>query len=45
MLLCGDIPAAFAGARDVGELDKDLVEFAYSAAHVTLRRMLAQPPR
>jgi hypothetical protein len=45
LLLCGDIPAAFAGARDVGELDKDLVEFAYSAAHVTLRRMLAQPVR
>lgn len=43
LLLCGDIPAAFAGAKDVGELDKDLVEFAYSAAHVTLRRMLAQP--
>jgi len=41
LLLCGDIPAAFAGAREVGELDKDLVEFAYSAAHVTLRRMLA----
>lgn len=44
LLLCGDIPAAFAGARDVGELDKDLVEFAYSAAHVTLRRMLALAP-
>jgi tetratricopeptide (TPR) repeat protein len=41
VLLCGDIPAAFAGARDVGELDKDLVEFAYSSAHVTLRRMLS----
>jgi hypothetical protein len=41
LLLCGDIPAAFAGARDVGELDKDLVEFAYSSAHVTLRRMLS----
>ncbi|MBV8760666.1 MAG: tetratricopeptide repeat protein, partial [Deltaproteobacteria bacterium] len=41
LLLCGDIPAAFAGAREIGDLDKDLVEFAYSAAHVTLRRMLA----
>jgi hypothetical protein len=40
LLLCGDIPAAFSGAREVGELDKDLVEFAYSSAHVTLRRML-----
>lgn len=40
MLLCGDIPAAFAGAKDMGDLDKDLIEFAYSAAHVTLRRQL-----
>jgi tetratricopeptide (TPR) repeat protein len=40
MLLCGDIPAAFAGAKEVGELDRDLVEFAYSAAHVTLRQQL-----
>jgi hypothetical protein len=37
LLLCGDVPAAFAGAREVGELDNDLVEFAYSAAHVKLR--------
>lgn len=40
MLLCGDVPAAFAGAKEMGDLDKDLVEFAYSAAHVTLRRQL-----
>lgn len=40
LLLCGDIPAAFAGAREVGDLDRDLVEFAYSAAHVQLRRQL-----
>jgi hypothetical protein len=40
MLLCGDIPAAFTGAREVGELDKDLVEFAYSVAHVRLRDAL-----
>ncbi|HEY6039608.1 MAG TPA: hypothetical protein VIV58_35250, partial [Kofleriaceae bacterium] len=40
MLLCGDIPAAFAGAREVGELDRDVLEFAYSAAHVTLRQQL-----
>ncbi len=40
MLLCGDIPAAFAGAREVGELDRDLVDFAFSAAHVQLRAQL-----
>lgn len=40
MLLCGDIPAAFAGAREMGELDRDLVEFAFSAAHVQLRAQL-----
>jgi hypothetical protein len=40
MLLCGDVPAAFAGAKEVGELDRDLVEFAFSAAHVHLRRLL-----
>ncbi len=40
MLLCGDVPAAFAGAKEMGDLDKDLIEFAYSAAHVTLRRQL-----
>ncbi|MFT3696113.1 MAG: hypothetical protein QM831_23445 [Kofleriaceae bacterium] len=40
MLLCGDIPVALAGAREVGELDRDLLDFAYSAAHVTLRQQL-----
>jgi hypothetical protein len=40
MLLSGDVPAAITGAKDMGELDKDLVEFAFSAAHVTLRREL-----
>ncbi len=40
MLLCGDVPAAFVGAKEVGELDRDLVEFAYSAAHVNLRQQL-----
>ncbi len=40
MLLCGDIPAALAGAKDAGDLDKDLVEFSYSAAHVQLRKQL-----
>ncbi len=40
MLLAADIPAAFGGAREVGDLDKDLVEFAYSAAHVALRGAL-----
>jgi hypothetical protein len=40
LLLCGDIPVAFAGAREVGELERDLLEFAYSAAHVSLRHQL-----
>jgi tetratricopeptide (TPR) repeat protein len=40
LLLCGDVPAAFAGAREIGELDRDLIEFAYSAAHVKLRAQL-----
>jgi hypothetical protein len=40
MLLCGDVPAAFTGAKEVGELDRDLVEFAYAAAHVQLRKQL-----
>ena len=40
MLLCGDVPAAFAGATEAGELDRDLQEFAYSAAHVNLRSQL-----
>ena len=40
MLMCGDIPAAFVGAREAGELDRDLVEFSYSAAHVQLRNQL-----
>jgi len=40
MLLCGDVPAAFAGAKEVSELDHDLTEFAYSAAHVKLRAYL-----
>jgi hypothetical protein len=40
MLLCCDIPAAFASAKEIGDLDRDLVEFAYSAAHVKLRAQL-----
>jgi hypothetical protein len=40
MLLCGDIPAAFAGAKELGDLDRDLLEFAFSAAHVQLRAQL-----
>lgn len=40
MLLCGDVPAAFAGAAEMGELDRDVQEFAYSAAHVKLRTQL-----
>ncbi len=40
LLLAADVPAAFAGAKDMGDLDKDLVEFAFSAPHVLLRREL-----
>ncbi len=40
LLLCGDVPAAFNGAKEMGDLDKDLVEFAFSAAHVRLRVQL-----
>jgi hypothetical protein len=40
MLLACDVPAAFAGAREMGDLDKDLIEFAFSAAHVNLRAQL-----
>lgn len=40
MLLCGDVPAAFAGAKEVGDLDRDLIEFAFSSAHVQLRKQL-----
>lgn len=40
MLFSGDVPAAFAGAGEMGELDRDLQEFAFSAAHVSLRSQL-----
>ncbi|CAN5174807.1 hypothetical protein BH11MYX1_BH11MYX1_23360 [soil metagenome] len=40
LLLSGDVPAAFAGAREAGELARDLLDFAYSASHVTLRQQL-----
>jgi len=40
LLFSGDIPAAFTGAAEMGELDRDLQEFAYSAAHVNLRAQL-----
>jgi len=39
-LLSGDVPAAFAGREGVGDLDADLVSFAYSATHVKLRAQL-----
>ncbi len=45
MLFCCDVPAAFTGAKEVGDLDRDLVEFAYSAAHVNLRHMLGLTSR
>ncbi len=41
MLLCGDVPASFSGAAEVGELDRDLQDFAYSTVHVNLRAQLA----
>jgi hypothetical protein len=44
MLLCGDVPAAFAGAKEVGDLDRDLVEFAFSGPHVQLRKQLGLVP-
>jgi hypothetical protein len=40
MLLGGDVPAAFAGAKEVGDLERDLIEFSFSAAHVQLRKQL-----
>jgi tetratricopeptide (TPR) repeat protein len=40
MLLCGDVPAAIAGAKESADLDRDLIEFSYSAAHVKLRGQL-----
>jgi hypothetical protein len=40
MLIAGDVPAAFAGALEMGELERDLQEFAFSAAHVKLRSQL-----
>jgi len=40
LLLCADVPAAFAGAREMGDLERDLIEFTYGAAHVNLRRQL-----
>jgi tetratricopeptide (TPR) repeat protein len=45
LLLCRDVPAAVAGARDMGDLDKDLIEFAFGAAHVSLRRQLGLSTR
>jgi len=41
LLLCGDVPAAFACAKEIG----DLVEFAFSAAHVRLRAQLGLAAR
>ena len=40
LLLCGDIPASFTGAAEMGDLDRDLQDFAYSVAHVKLRGQL-----
>ncbi|HPH65493.1 MAG TPA: tetratricopeptide repeat protein [Kofleriaceae bacterium] len=40
LLLCGDVPAAFAAARELGELNQDLIDFARSRAHCELRSEL-----
>lgn len=40
LLLCGDIPTALAIARENGAVERDLVEFAFSAQHVALRAAL-----
>jgi len=40
LLFSGDVPAAFIGAAEMGELDRDLQEFTFSAAHVNLRSQL-----
>jgi hypothetical protein len=40
LLLCCDVPTALAIAKESGPLDRDLIEFAYSAAHVALRSVL-----
>ncbi len=40
MLMCCDVPAAIFCAQEVGELDRDVVEFAYSSSHVQLRAQL-----
>jgi hypothetical protein len=40
LLLCGDIPTALAVAREAGHLERDLVEFAFSAEHASLRAAL-----
>jgi len=45
LLLCGDVPAAFACAKEIGERERDLVEFAFSAAHVRLRTQLGPAAR
>lgn len=40
LLLCGDVPAALTAARELGELQPDLIEFARSAVHAELRHEL-----
>ena len=37
LLLCGDIPTAVAIAKESGNLERDLIEFAFSAEHAALR--------
>ncbi len=40
LLLCGDVPAAFAAVRELGGLHQDLIDFARSPAHIALRNEL-----
>jgi tetratricopeptide (TPR) repeat protein len=40
LLMCGDVPAAFAAVRELGELHQDLIDFAGSTSHLELRTEL-----
>ncbi len=40
LLLCGDVPAAFTAARELGDLHQDLIDFARSPRHAELRQAL-----
>ncbi len=40
LLLCSDVPTALAIAKESGHLERDLIEFAFSAEHAALRASL-----